>query len=370
MAGGQFGGGYAMLDINTGRRIARHENISGYRVGAWDMQGKPDAYIAAVIGGDYVFLSMRGDRDRKHPWNSVTVVQAGPHGRYIAHNRMKLMQGAHPSFDGERVYYRDEQSLICIGYKGEQGRIYEAEQNAKWLFEDLDHVAPAEATPLTPEPDPKITRSTIPYRHDRSRIAVLTSSIGGWVALGPFPADSAEQALAALGGPEKARLSSGRSVTVNGTTVKARSFDKAAGAKIMSRTSVRTQTFDLLALADGKPKTVVYTYGVLAWPDTRTVRLVSSLSNVDLWIGGVKIRPRDRVTLKPGKYPILARLRAGDAKSNNALHMYLSDSDDYAVELKRWKAGVKLSKPILDRIIKYKPDSDLAAKARQCLAAL
>ena len=362
VSGSQFGGPYTILDALTGRQIDRHSNTGDYQIGWRGVKGTTDSYVPTIVAGDYVFLTTRGDRKRKDPWNWTTVVQAEQEGRFIAHNRMEGILQGHPWFEGERVYYRDEKSVICMGYKGETGRAYEAEQNAKWLFEDLDPVKPPEMEPLQPEPDPNIKSARVRFREDRNFHAVLTGSMESWLYAGPLPA--------AADSPDKLRLGSGTSVSAGGTTRKARGFDKSTRGKYVKADAPRRGTFDLLKLVEGKTGVTGYLYTTVGWQKEYTLRTVQWRPNVSIWIAGIKIKHRDRVRFVPGNYPVLVQFRVTDADGENGLRIAFTDSENYDAELKRWQEGLKLSKDIFDRIIKYKPDSELAKKAKICLAEM
>ncbi len=76
------------------------------------------------------------------------------------------------------------------------------------------------------------------------------------------------------------------------------------------------------------------------------------------------------MTLSPGNYPVFVRARITDADGDNLFLLRFAHSDDYDAELARWRRSLARNRGIFERIIKYRPESDLAAKAGECLEAL
>jgi hypothetical protein len=87
-----------------------------------------------------------------------------------------------------------------------------------------------------------------------------------------------------------------------------------------------------------------------------------------VWIGGVPVRDGDRVRFGSGSHDVLARV-ALSANGGAPLLLRFLPSDDDEDDVRRWRASVRRSRGILERVVRYKAGSELAAKARACLAA-
>lgn len=365
LAGSQFGGPYKILDAATGTEVERRVNVGVGGVGVWSVEGRTDSYVPTTIAGDHIFLATRGARERKDPWARVTVVQLGVDGRFVAHNKMEVALQSPPVFDEDRIYIRNEPFLTCLAYTGEEGRAYEAEENARRIFEDMRPAPPPAREALAPAPDPELN----PPQRGRPFGSMIPDLTRVFFA-GPFPLSAKDDVLAGLGGPRKARLAAGRTVKGGGVVHKAIRFSKEQSGKYAARKGGKP-CMDLLKPIENAANTVSYYYCVVGTDRPRTMRVSYTEPGVSAWLGGLPVRDQDRVALEAGGYPLLIESKVEEIPAaGKTLLLEMSDSSDAADECRFWRESLERNRTIFERVVKYRPDSDLAAKAKKCLAQL
>jgi hypothetical protein len=175
-------------------------------------------------------------------------------------------------------------------------------------------------------------------------------------AIGPIPLADADAVLQQLGGPAGVRIGGDREVKIGATAYKPVLVD---GRFIHMNTffgQARTNTHSAYLL-----------FCVLNNPGDWTARIHIAMPDTDVWLGGQPVAPLDRIALKRGSYPLLIRIRLGEkAPGNLGFSIHFTDSTK-AADVAGWHADVKRNRAILDRIVKYRPDSELAARARTIL---
>lgn len=345
-SGGQWFCGYFMYDAETGSEVPRQVNVE------WGFNGGR-AYCPPAVSDGLVFMADHGTAlGKTFPYANLTVVQTGPRGRIIAKNSLPESFSAGPVFDGDMSFYRSEPAMVCVGYTGEEGKAFEAEQNARWVLSDFAAEPPSKAAAKKME-----ALKSPPW--DRLPLQVIDAKIKEPMAtIGPCPLSAADELLRELGGPEKAPLWDGREVKVGGATVKATAVD--------GRFVKMHKTFEELR---GKTNVAQYFFGILRNPRDWTVRAHIAMPAAEIWLGGQPVANQDRVELRRGDYPLLIRVKIGEkAPDNLSLNMHFVDSTGFA-DVAGWHADVKRNKDILERVIRLKPDSDLARKAKAILAA-
>jgi len=354
--GSQFGGPYAIVDPSTGREIPRRVNVGVSGVGVFT-PGRRDAYVPCATTRDFVFLAHRGERDRSDPWAHVTVAQAGPDGRFVAHNRMDLFLTPPPVFDGDLTFIRTDKFLTCIGHTGDAGRAYEAEENARRILDDLPPEPPPRVEAKAVAPDDPSARGRRPFDYG-------PVDLGRCVFLGPFPPGAGDEALSALGGPAEARLAEGAEVTAGRVVRAARELTKAERGE--RAVNVRGKpTLDVLRAAGGEAPNVCLFATTVTTNRPRTVRLLVEEGDVRAWLAGAPMAHGDRARLQPGAYRLLLAVKV--TREGAAPLVRFADSDDQDAEVRRWHDSVARNRPIFERLVHFRPESDLASRARTLL---
>ena len=130
-----------IFDLATGANVGRYNATC--RRQSWP--------TPSLIGDKYFFFGGRG--------GSMQVVEAGRQGKLLALNTWEGGNNG-PFFEADRIYMRGWTSVTCVGYTGEAGRKYEAEQ----LRSAATSTAPAPETAPATNPtavDISVERSDI-----------------------------------------------------------------------------------------------------------------------------------------------------------------------------------------------------------------
>ena len=119
----------------------------------------------------------------------------------------------------------------------------------------------------------------------------------------------------------------------------------------------------------------VYVYMIMRSSRPRTVRFVRNTKHpgVKAWLGGVPLEQQGRYKLAEGDYTFLGEIRGGgdvDADDYCLDCYFLPAADDGKADLAAYYDELRSVKHYLDRVVKLKPDSPTAKKARQFLSAL
>jgi hypothetical protein len=124
-----------------------------------------------------------------------------------------------------------------------------------------------------------------------------------------------------------------------------------------------------------KPDDAVYFHTVLTSDAPRVVRFVSRTTNagVRAWLAGVPLAHQGRYRLDRGEYTLLAEVSPGKKPQAPDLCLdfqLVPAGDDAAADARSYHATLKWAEPYLRRVVKLKPDSPTAARAKQFLARL
>lgn len=358
--------GFWSVDAENGRHIEWHANF-GAPVGRPNMlvSGGSNS-VPPTVGGAYAFICERGAGPRApdHGFSCVTVMQACRHGRIVAQNKLEKFLTAHLAFDGDRIYARSDWFLTCIGYTGDAGRAYEAEENARQLLAELGPEKPQDKPAVAVEPDQQ------PAGRLKLDLGPVELHEGAF-ALGPFPAASSDEALAALRAALKAGLTDKTALNVSGAACKPVPIG-GRGAKTDLRIIKNGRAaLNLAKLVAPPGQTVIFLSAVLNSDHKQTLRLLNSAPGVEVWLGGTALQHQDRVTVGAGAYSLLVRAKVNETPAEGlALQLCFADSEDVKAETQEWLDSIRRGKGILERIIQYKPDSELARKATACLGQL
>jgi hypothetical protein len=170
--------GFWPVSVTNGRQVVWRVNRGGAY--AQPAPGEPGvgAGVPTTVAGDYVFLADRGTGPRVYDRQcaSVTVIQTGgPDGRIVAQNKVDRGFTAHFAFAGDQTSVRTDKALTCIAYTGEAGKAYEAKENARRLFEDLDVTKPTDVAPITAMPTNATTKTLFVYGLVRGKTTLLSN---------------------------------------------------------------------------------------------------------------------------------------------------------------------------------------------------
>jgi hypothetical protein len=358
--GGQRPRGYTVFDTKE-RKALRYEYNDGIRQGI-PPYANGRQYVPTTVAGDYVVVGDHGTNFDywRRTGARFTVLQKAPDGHILACSEVDLTCTTAPVFDGDRIYIRTNPALLCIGYTGEDGRAYEANENARYLLNELEVAPPDDAPPVDIAPTNALLAR---WPNDFTRY--LSSPV---TRVGPFPIAKSDAVLAKLGGPGNACFGLCR----NPETPQAPGI----------RTPVAVDGEEITAdwkegvfwqgncLTNQTGKGAFFQAAILNDKD-RVVRVWAAHEPPDLWICGRPVKEGTRVRLKPGIYTLLARVHSmEDMPAAPGFHFRMDDSSDVAAERREWQERLRLAKPVLERIVKHGTAAGNVEKARQLLAAM
>jgi outer membrane protein assembly factor BamB len=146
--------GLDLISASTGQPIDRPFNQDArklkqgiFAVGRFGFVppvASPRAIYIAVKGQGHASSLQEELPDRWTPYTYVTVAQHGALGRFLAHNKVVGPLTPHVAMAGDRLYLRNDQELLCVGYTGDEGRAYEAQVNAATILADIPDQPPAD----------------------------------------------------------------------------------------------------------------------------------------------------------------------------------------------------------------------------------
>ena len=336
--------------------------------------------IPLSAAGGYVFVaddgsSHNGKEPRTAP-GSMSVIQPGVRGQIIARNRIEGMGGP-PAFDGDRIYLRARDAMMCIGYTGDEGRGYEAQTVAAALADWIYPEKPVRGDALAIAPAPgkrgmgHTGGTSLPVADPRPWAARVIWHTPGpqyptrspvWVFAGPFPLRDRAEVLESLGDLAGFEAGLGTKVPRGGDKVFG---DLGIRYARNRRTSYR---LDLLGPLYGEADTASYYYTCVHNTDPHTYRLELDPGNVRLWIQGVPVKHQQRLRLAEGYYSMLMEVTVPEpAPEELWLSLQFWHSDNQDEELRHWQADVRDNQELLNRACAWAHGSDAARQAEAIL---
>ena len=341
-----------VIDAATGRRLRAKERI------LWTKPGR--AYVPIALAGKCLFVADDGRwffykrRDRPGGWS---VLQRGLDGMVLARNRMIGDTQAAPVFDGDRVYVRTTESFLCLGRTGEKGRIYEAQVNAYTLLTEIFPDRPADTAPL-------LVRPLAALRRPHMWVFGYKRIPRNWLYAGPLALAGADEALASLGGPTKARAGAEAKVTCLGRSVGFVPVDPER-AKMWA---AMIDPVDVVAVTGARADSVTYFQADLLVDQERIVRLQLDTPGARAWLDGVAVGHNQRLRLLEGTYSLLVEVRVGQFPPGGlSLSPQLWWSQDPKEELRQWRQAVGPNRHYFERAIRLAPNSETARRAKRLL---
>lgn len=357
LVGTGTGHGLDLFDAATGARID-HPQLNGAKnVGALRWAA---VWIPPTVTRDHVYHLDRGTSGGRKPFPhaAVTVVQRGRHARIIAHNDIPRTTDTPLVADGERLYARVDDGLLCLAHTGEAGRAYEARVNARLLCEDIAAAPPPRRDALT------IAPITLPEDETEAcepgyRLFFKTPRLG---PIAPDPAEALTTALLAVDGGFFTR------------------GELTRGAHRLTAAKPTKGTFDALVPHNSREVLdcarlphptgqILFTVEALRCEQEQVLRVDTGGPHLALWISGTRVRDRDRVRLAPGVHVFLLRMRVA-ATGPAPLYLRLTLSTDQNAERAAWHQAVARNRAVFARAIELAPDSTAAAAARARLEQL
>jgi len=371
--GGQGHAGYAIFDAATGRQVVRHVNVD------WPVLAERGgrAYVPTSVAGGFVFVgcSGRGFGGKELPQANMTVFEAGPQGRMLAQNGLPPRCDSALAFDGDRIYYRatrDLNALVCLGHTGDEGKAYEADVNARMIMDDLPAEAPtvvkAVAVPAWP--------GRVPSGVQRGAL-FQGCPASGLYSLGLRTDKDRDMLLAGARGEKSPRLE----IAAGGRVTRFVTGGQTYGMQLAGKGRARRGRLQVVHARDcaREWKWEAGTRGhglfcqVFRNERARTVRFMSRTRNpaVHAWLGGVPVKHQQRYRLAEGYYVLLAAIEVCDSLDAEDLCLdfsFVPSADDPADDMRAYTDELRGAATYLERVVKLKPESDTAKRAKEFLA--
>lgn len=333
---------YVAKDVNTGRDVARIDPCLPGDSG--------DAYVPPVVAGKYVF-AFAGSRG--------SVIELSETPRVLAHVKNERMY-AQPVFDGDRMYLRTYNSLMCIGRRGPEGEAFEKETQANMLMSLFPRrfstaAALHVATRRDLAPDPR-----------RPVWSIVTGAMPDqWISAGTFVPGDVPAPLASLGGWSEAAPVHGTELVIG---EQKSSFRREESSVLTER------GLEIDATNDGPLGADRYYYTVLDnRVGSRALRVRVGGPADRVWVGGQPANNFDVASVEgTGLVPVLVRVRFPPGlppfRKRGAFMVYFEEVEDPNRKHQAELAGIRTHADALLRVTKLVPGSRAALRAQHLLS--
>jgi hypothetical protein len=330
----------SIYDAGTGEQVWRE------RLPMTIPPDTPD-YPSPASAGRYVFL---------FTGKTAAAIEPGRRPWLLAASEFERMH-AGPLFDGERLYLRTLDAIMCFARTGEAGARYERQVQARTLLAQFPtRLDPRTTQDIPPPADFKPGGGVEPFQLKDA------ATPDRWLVAGPFPAAGSDDPLQALGGCAAARPARGTKVTFGGAAQAFRPLD---------RKFISPDGLDVAGPAGGQRGTQCFYYAVLEVAAPVTLVCEIDRPEVRAWLGGRPVETEQALRLGAGLYPLLLKaVLPGDAGPHGPLQVKVAfgESPPPDEEVRRNRAFIHRQEAILRRIIELVPGSPEAARAADLLA--
>jgi hypothetical protein len=268
-------------------------------------------------------------------------------------------------FDGERLYLRTYDAIVCLARTGDEGARYERQVQARTLLAQFpkrlrrrplrEIPPPAGFKPGRGVPIVTKWKSSTVYRQERDTVS------DQWLFAGPFPAARNEDALGSIGGCAGARPAAGTKVAFGETT---HTFQR------LHRRFVSFRGLDVAGAAEGQRGVQSFYYTVIEVSEPATVVCEIDKPDVRAWLGGRPIESDQVLALRAGQYPLLVKAFLGkddEPSTDSKVKVAFSESPPPAERFRRDLAFVRKHRAVLRRVMELVPGSREAAQAAKLL---
>lgn len=385
-------GRYAMIIGTVQEDCKGHSNAAVRELYAYDREtGRPvtrikPALLSAQSDGSqstyvapYVFVhDSGGGSSGGHPTHGqIAVIHIGGTPRLVSRNYIPLGTGT-PVFDGSRMFLTGGGQMWCVAVTDDKGRQYQDEQLASAMFERLWNVPKSEKF-ARPEKFPT------PPPYGTVAISRLEDSVGlpHWMVAGPFPLPaenedaSVYETLAAL------RPKPGDALALVGTMRKFAALPQEAVSTgytygheyylcgIGGVTATVKKEIDVLSCTGGKKDQCAVLYTVVENSRPRVASLMIPSKGVEVWMGGIKLKPFQTVELDPGAYALTARVRPDKmGKKAGTISIAFRNRDDPRAARQVWFRKVNAAEDQVKGVAKTLAARELGEKANSYLREL
>jgi hypothetical protein len=332
---------YSVCEAGTGRVV--HAGVLGPEI-----DETPEWSTPAVAGKYLFYPTLTGidvaDISLGRPWPLA----------------MNANERSHtgPVFDGERMYLRTYDAIVCVARKGEEGARYEREVNARTVIKAFPRAIGERAvTEVKPAENAKA------WVGGPASMYAPGKQLEQWIFAGPFPRTEGKDAMESLGGCAKAQPEAGNKVTFEGTT---RTF-AAVDARLITPKGLNT---DGSTKKDREGQSFFFAWLIVAKPEYVTWN--PGRPGVRLWLGGQEVAEDQILKLDKGAFRVLMRIAVPEDNAevrDMLVNTEFAKAEDPAETRKKDIALVREGARFLKMIIEVLPGSDEARQAESLLKA-
>lgn len=362
----QFEGGHLWtVDGRTGRILSRRQDVFPYHPG--------HTYPPPVFAAGRIYQADDGrngfnsgtawaERDKPESEKSrllssvVSVVMPNDYPFVLARNLGPIVNGTtmSPVADGDELFVRFRNEVVCFGRTGDEGHRYEAEVVAQTLLQQI---------PLSPPQDDEVLvvspMGPLGWGQPRPQLMEVGELMTDFKVLAAFPMAEADAIRQRLGFPHKDdwKDHDGRSAVVFGQH-NSRSYNQDGRGRIHVGDGRFGLAYDLSKIHHQEPGTVSF-WTVRKRVDRDCVlRLDAPGEHFKVYIGGVEIPHNRRVSLKRGNYLIGCQaIYPKDARGELGICPRFWTANDLATERAQHQATIRLMRPYLETATNLVPST-------------
>jgi len=357
-------------DRDTGRPVKRIKPL----LLRSEIDGSQSTYAAP-----YVFIHDRGGGSAggHDKYGQIGIVRIDNTPTLVSRNYIALGTGT-PVFDSDSMFLVKGTKMWRVAVTDDQGRKYQDEKLAEMLFERLWNVPKSErfAMPKPFEEAPEY--GTIPLSRIENNVG-----LPHWMVAGPYPLPDPENeakdnaVLAALRpNPGDGRELGGTKRRFEALTQENVSVGYNYGhmyylCGIGGTVATVFRKIDVLSCTGGKKDQCGILYTVVANNRPRVASIMMPAKGVDVWLGGIKLKPFQAVQMEPGAYPLVARVRPDKmGRKPGGISIAFRNRDDPRAAKRYWLSQVNKQEEAVKRAAKALPGSELGEKAEMYLQEL
>jgi hypothetical protein len=360
-------------DAETGLSTGRHTQEF------FPMGTEPLHYMPSIrAGGSVVYVATTKETDWA-PNGSMMSILAGKPPVILARNWMEGLS-SQPVCEGERMYCRASAEIMCLGYTGDSGKQYEAEEVVRTLMSQIPPtLSQNDMEPVQlPDRSRAVSSEHGMFRRQAPEIVRTGLPVHSWKITDPLPPEEAgwvqEFLLRLTTEPAKhGWLYGQRGIVKEG---KARVPEEGLDHKTLqvvitgvggkpSRVLNDEEQYGiryrLKRVHKGKAGTVCFWHAAIGFDREMTVRLnLGRTRNIQAWIDGMEVKDGQRVHGAFGKHHLLLRTEvAGEAELGDTVRPVLSYAPSREYEETHRKRLLDAVGPLLEEKAKHVNDPQL-----------
>lgn len=385
-------GRYCMISGTVQEDCKGHSNAAVRETYAYDLDtGRPVKRIKPVLlraeadrsrvtyAAPYVFVhDGGGGHSGGHSTHGqIAVLRIDGLPRLVSRNYITIGMST-PMFDKNRMFLLKGGEVWCVAVTDDKGRKYQDEKLAEMLFERLWDVPKSEKFAMPKPFDVPPAYGTVPLSRIENDVG-----LPHWMVAGPYPLpdgkdDARVDAILATLRPKP-----GDPLALGGTKRKFEALPQEAVSVgynigreyylcgIGAVTVTVFKNIDVLSCTGGKKDQCGILYTVVDNNRPRVASIMMPTKGVEVWFGGLKLKPFQAVQMDPGAYPLVARVRPDKmGKKPGDISIAFRNRDDPRAVKRYWLSQLNRQEEAVMGIAKALKGEELGKKAEIYLKEL